>query len=172
MPRYRQRSGWRASGGSGIRGGAGRIVTALSDSRASTWGALSASGRASAQPGIGRCGTLLAEELYSVRAGIVALGKGLGGGMPLAVLLARGNACCFESGGLVGSCHGNSLATTAGLAVLDTVLEPGFLEHVRAAGEQLWGGWHNWPTGRVTVRCAAMACRWSACRHRRCWRRR
>ncbi|MCX7081507.1 MAG: aminotransferase class III-fold pyridoxal phosphate-dependent enzyme, partial [Pseudomonas sp.] len=44
------------------------------------------------QTGIGRCGTLLAEQVYGVRADIVTLGKGLGGGVPLAALLARGKA--------------------------------------------------------------------------------
>ncbi len=92
------------------------------------------------QSGVGRCGALLAEELYGIRADIVVLGTGLGGGVPLAALLARGNACSFEPGDLVGSCHGNALASAAGLAVLDTVLEPGFLEHVRAVGEHLREG--------------------------------
>jgi len=92
------------------------------------------------QTGIGRCGALLAEELYGIRADVVLLGKGLGGGMPLAALLARGNACCFEPGDLAGACHGDSLVTGAGLVVLDTVLEPGFLEHVRAVGEHLSEG--------------------------------
>lgn len=92
------------------------------------------------QTGIGRCGVLLAEELYGVRADIIALGTGLGGGVPLAALVARGSACCFEPGDLVGSCHGNALATAAGLAVLETVLEPSFLEHVRAVGEHLRKG--------------------------------
>jgi len=92
------------------------------------------------QTGIGRCGALLAEERYGVRADIVTLGKGLGGGVPLAALMARGNACCFEPGELVGSCHGNALAAAAGLAVLDTVLEPGFFEQVRSAGERLREG--------------------------------
>ena len=41
------------------------------------------------QTGIGRCGALLAEDLYGVRADIITLGKGLGGGVPLAALLAR-----------------------------------------------------------------------------------
>src|SRR5690606_29004463 len=48
------------------------------------------------QTGVGRCGSLLAEELYGVRADVVTLGKGLGGGVALAAMLARGNACCFE----------------------------------------------------------------------------
>lgn len=92
------------------------------------------------QTGIGRCGALLAEELYGVRADIVTLGKGLGGGVPLAALLARGNACCFEPGEQGGTYHGNALMTAAGLAVLDSVLETGFLEQVRDVGVHLRDG--------------------------------
>ncbi|MCY1352715.1 Acetylornithine aminotransferase [compost metagenome] len=92
------------------------------------------------QTGVGRCGALLAEELYGVRADILTLGKGLGGGVPLAALLARGNACCFEAGEQGGTYHGNALMTAAGLAVLDTVLEPGFLEAVRDAASYLREG--------------------------------
>ncbi len=92
------------------------------------------------QTGLGRCGTLLAEQQYGVRADIITLGKGLGGGVPLAALLARGNACCFEVGELDGTHHGNALMAAAGLAVLDTVLEHGFLEHVRESGLYLGEG--------------------------------
>ena len=92
------------------------------------------------QTGIGRCGTLLAEERYGVRADIITLGKGLGGGLPVAALLARGKACCFEVGELEGTHHGNALMASAGVAVLDTVLEPGFLEHVRESGLYLSEG--------------------------------
>jgi acetylornithine/N-succinyldiaminopimelate aminotransferase len=92
------------------------------------------------QTGIGRCGSLLAEELYGVRADIVTLGKGLGGGVPLAALLARGNAGCFEPGDLGGTLHGNPLMTSAGLAVLQATLEPGFLEHIREVGERMREG--------------------------------
>ena len=79
------------------------------------------------QTGIGRCGTLLAEQQYGVRADIITLGKGLGGGVPLAALLARGKACCFEAGEMDGTHHGNALMASAGVAVLDSVLENGFL---------------------------------------------
>lgn len=92
------------------------------------------------QTGIGRCGTLLAEQAYGVRADIVALGKGLGGGVPLAALLARGSACCFEVGELDGTHHGNALMTAAGLAVLDNVLDSAFLEQVRETGQYLREG--------------------------------
>ncbi|PYY84374.1 aspartate aminotransferase family protein [Pseudomonas sp. TKO26] len=92
------------------------------------------------QTGIGRCGTLLAEQLYGVRADIIALGKGLGGGVPLAALLARGKACCFEAGELDGTHHGNALMTSAGLAVLDSLQEHGFLQQVRTHGQYLGQG--------------------------------
>ncbi|SFP69883.1 aspartate aminotransferase family protein [Pseudomonas sp. NFPP28] len=92
------------------------------------------------QTGIGRCGTLLAEQQYGVRADIITLGKGLGGGVPVAALLARGKACCFEVGELEGTHHGNALMASAGLAVFDTVLEHGFLEQVRESGLYLGEG--------------------------------
>jgi len=92
------------------------------------------------QTGIGRCGTLLAEQSYGVRADIVVLGKGLGGGVPLAALLARGKACCFDIGEMIGTHHGNALMTAAGLAVLDSVQDKGFLEHVQKTGQHLGEG--------------------------------
>ncbi|QCI10329.1 aminotransferase class III-fold pyridoxal phosphate-dependent enzyme [Pseudomonas putida] len=92
------------------------------------------------QTGIGRCGALLAEQTYGVRADIITLGKGLGGGVPLAALLARGSACCAEPGELEGSHHGNALMSAAGLAVLDTVLDTGFFEQVQDSGRHLREG--------------------------------
>ena len=92
------------------------------------------------QTGIGRCAHLLAEQSYGIRGDIVILGKGLGGGVPLAALLARGTACCFDVGELDGTHHGNALMTSAGLAVLNAVQEHGFLEQVRAAGQHLGAG--------------------------------
>lgn len=92
------------------------------------------------QAGMGRCGTLLAEQNYGVRADILTLGKGLGGGVPLAALLARGKACCFEPGELQGTHHGNALMTAAGGAVLETLLEKNFLPHVRETGLYLREG--------------------------------
>lgn len=92
------------------------------------------------QTGLGRCGTLLAEQAYGVRADIVVLGEGLGGGVPLAALLARGKACCFEVGDLLGTHHGNALMTAAGLAMFNTIQEKGFLNHVGETGQHLREG--------------------------------
>lgn len=92
------------------------------------------------QTGIGRCGTLLAEQSYGIRADIVVLGKGLGGGVPLAALLARGKACCFDAGEMSGTHHGNALMTAAGIAVLDSVQDKTFLNHVGEVGQYLREG--------------------------------
>jgi acetylornithine/N-succinyldiaminopimelate aminotransferase len=92
------------------------------------------------QTGMGRSGALLAEQIYGVRADILTLGKGLGGGVPLAALLARGKACCLEPGELGGSHHGHALMSAAGLVVLDTLLEPGFLDQVGESGRHLRDG--------------------------------
>lgn len=92
------------------------------------------------QTGVGRCGSLLAEQSYGVRADIVVLGKGLGGGVPLAALLARGMACCFDTGEMSGTHHGNALMTAAGLAVLDSVQDKGFLEQVAQTAQHLREG--------------------------------
>ncbi|MET0775823.1 MAG: aminotransferase class III-fold pyridoxal phosphate-dependent enzyme [Pseudomonas mandelii] len=93
-----------------------------------------------AQTGIGRCGTLLAEQGHGVRADIIVLGEGLGGGVPLAALLARGKACCFEVGDLSGTHHGNALMATVGLAVFNTIQDKGFLDHVVETGQHLREG--------------------------------
>jgi acetylornithine/N-succinyldiaminopimelate aminotransferase len=92
------------------------------------------------QTGVGRCGTLLAEHSYGVRADIVVLGKGLGGGVPLAALLARGKACCFEIGEMSGTHHGNALMSAVGLVVLDSVQDKGFIDHMRETAQHLGEG--------------------------------
>jgi acetylornithine/N-succinyldiaminopimelate aminotransferase len=67
----------------------------------------------------------------------MTLGKGLGAGVPLAALVAREDACCFERGDQGGTFNGSALMTAVGCAVLQTVLAPGFLEHVVAVGAHL-----------------------------------
>lgn len=92
------------------------------------------------QTGMGRCGSLLAEQSYGIRADIVVLGKGLGGGLPLAALLTRGKACCFATGELSGTHHGNALITAAGLVVLDSIHDRSFLQQVNDSGQHLREG--------------------------------
>lgn len=92
------------------------------------------------QTGMGRCGALLAAQHYGIQADILTLGKGLGGGVPLAALLARNAACCFAPGEQGGTYHGNPLMCAVGLAVLEQLLSDGFLAQVRERAAQLQEG--------------------------------
>ena len=92
------------------------------------------------QTGMGRTGKLWACEHSAVQADIMTLAKGLGGGVPLAALLATQSASCFEPGDQGGTFNGNPLMTAVGCAVLDAVVAPGFLAHVAAMGQMLRDG--------------------------------
>jgi len=89
------------------------------------------------QTGMGRSGKLFAYEHAGIAPDIMTLGKGLGGGVPLAALLAREEICCFEAGDQGGTFNGNPLMTAVGLAVLETLLAPGFLAEVERKGRYL-----------------------------------
>jgi acetylornithine/N-succinyldiaminopimelate aminotransferase len=92
------------------------------------------------QTGIGRTGTLFASEQAGVLPDILTLGKGLGGGVPLAALLARESvAAAFAHGDQGGTYCGNPLMAAVGSAVLDVVAQPSFLAVVRERAAQLQG---------------------------------
>ncbi|MFN7573216.1 MAG: acetylornithine transaminase [Betaproteobacteria bacterium] len=90
------------------------------------------------QTGIGRTGLLFGAQHASVRPDIMTLGKGLGGGVPLAALLAREEvAAAFAHGDQGGTYCGNPLMAAVGSAVLETVAALEFLAGVRERGEHL-----------------------------------
>ena len=86
------------------------------------------------QTGMGRTGKLFHYEHAGVEPDIMTLGKGIGGGVPLAALLATTHASCFEHGDQGGTFNGNPLMCAAGLAVLEHVATPEFLKAVADAG--------------------------------------
>ncbi len=92
------------------------------------------------QTGMGRTGRLFAHQGAGIEPDVMSLGKGIGGGVPLAALLAREEVCCFEAGDQGGTYNGSPLMAAAGLAVLETILVPGFLDRVVAAGQHLAAG--------------------------------
>ena len=89
------------------------------------------------QTGMGRTAKLFGYEHAGIEPDIMTLGKGLGGGVPLAALLARAAVCCFEPGDQGGTFNGNPLMTAAGCAVLQALLAPGFLGEVARKGDYL-----------------------------------
>ncbi len=92
------------------------------------------------QTGMGRTGTLFAYEHADIRPDIMTLGKGIGGGVPLAALCAREEVSCFQAGDQGGTYNGNPLMTAAGVAVFDELTSPGFLDAVNARAQQLSEG--------------------------------
>jgi len=86
------------------------------------------------QTGMGRTGKLFHYEHAWIEPDIMTLGKGIGGGVPLAALLATEKAACFEHGDQGGTFNGNALMCAAGLAVLDEVSKPEFLKSAVEAG--------------------------------------
>jgi acetylornithine/N-succinyldiaminopimelate aminotransferase len=85
------------------------------------------------QTGMGRTGKLFAHEWAGITPDVMAIAKGLGGGFPIGAILATKEAAKGMVPGTHGSTFGgNPLATAVGNAVLEAVLEPGFLDHVQA----------------------------------------
>ena len=93
------------------------------------------------QSGMGRTGKLFAYEWAGIKPDVMAVAKGLGGGFPIGAILATEEAAKGMVPGTHGSTFGgNPLATAVGNAVLDAVLEPGFLEAVVQKGSRLKQG--------------------------------
>jgi acetylornithine/N-succinyldiaminopimelate aminotransferase len=96
------------------------------------------------QTGIGRTGRLFGYQHFARDADeapdIMTLGKGLGGGVPLAALCATEAVSVFEHGEQGGTFNGSALMTAVGSAVLATILAPGFLDGVAARGRYLSAG--------------------------------
>jgi acetylornithine/N-succinyldiaminopimelate aminotransferase len=87
---------------------------------------------------MGRTGKLFAYEWAGIKPDVMAVAKGIGGGFPLGCFLATNEAAKGMVPGTHGSTYGgNPLAMAVGNAVLDAVLEPGFLDRVREAGLRL-----------------------------------
>lgn len=84
------------------------------------------------QCGAGRTGTLFAHEAAGIAPDIMAVAKGIGGGFPLGVCLATEEASTGIGPGVHGSTYGgNPLGMAVGLAVLNVMLEDGFLDEVK-----------------------------------------
>jgi acetylornithine/N-succinyldiaminopimelate aminotransferase len=96
------------------------------------------------QTGMGRTGTLFAYEHFArgddEAPDIMTLGKGLGGGVPLAALCAKEAVSVFEHGEQGGTFNGSPLMTAVGCAVMEVMLTPGFLTGVADTGQYLSEG--------------------------------
>ena len=90
------------------------------------------------QTGVGRCGTLLGYQHEDVTPDVITLGKGLGGGFPVAAFACTDAVAETVSIGDHGTTYGgNPLACAAANAVLRTVVEEKLHERAAALGARL-----------------------------------
>jgi diaminobutyrate-2-oxoglutarate transaminase len=91
------------------------------------------------QCGIGRTGDLFAFERSSITPDVITLSKAIGGGLPLSVVVYRGELDQWQPGAHAGTFRGNQLAMAAGDATLRFIQREGITEHVRGVGARLQG---------------------------------
>lgn len=90
------------------------------------------------QCGVGRTGKLFAHEWSGIEPDLIAIAKGIGGGFPLGGILMKEKVGKVLKAGSHGTTFGgNPLATAVGNAVLDVILEKGFLDNVNKMSTKL-----------------------------------
>ncbi|MFZ8998307.1 MAG: aspartate aminotransferase family protein [Ilumatobacteraceae bacterium] len=93
------------------------------------------------QSGFGRTGQWFAVDALGVEPDIICMAKGIASGFPFAALGTRRDLDeRWPTGSHGGTYGGNPLGCAAALATIDLMSEPGFLENVRARGQQLRDG--------------------------------
>ena len=90
------------------------------------------------QTGMGRTGKLFSYQWTKIKPDVLAIAKGLGGGFPVGACIASDEVSSSMAPGSHGSTFGgNPMAMAAANAVLDVVLEEGFLDRVKKVSEIL-----------------------------------
>lgn len=91
------------------------------------------------QTGMGRTGKMFAFEHHGLQPDIVTVAKGMGGGLPISAVLARGDvAGSFAIGDHGSTLSGNQLACAAATVVVDK-LKNGLIDRVADTGDYLAG---------------------------------
>jgi acetylornithine aminotransferase len=90
------------------------------------------------QTGMGRTGDWFGYEYSGITPDVITLAKGLGGGLPLAAMIALGKAAeLFQPGDHGSTFGGNPVTTAAGLAALKFIESQKILKKVKAQGNYL-----------------------------------
>jgi acetylornithine/N-succinyldiaminopimelate aminotransferase len=93
------------------------------------------------QTGIGHTGDYFGYQHAGVLPDVMTLAKGLGGGLPIGVMMAKPHVAESLGPGTHGSTFGgNPVACSAALAVLQTIEEEHILEHVKQVGAHFSAG--------------------------------
>ena len=112
------------------------------------------------QSGLGRTGHAFYSSVVGLRPDLMALGKALGGGVPVgAALVSEAVAGALAFGDHGSTYGGNLLASRAGLVVLEQLTEGGLIDHVARMGTYLGSRLHGLAAkhrGIVDVRGAGL----------------
>lgn len=89
------------------------------------------------QCGVGRLGTLFAYQTYGVVPDVMSTAKGIAGGIPCGIMMAKADVAeSFKPGDHASTFGGNPLAAAAGCVVVDELLG-GVLDNVKSMGKYL-----------------------------------
>lgn len=87
------------------------------------------------QTGMGRTGTWFGFEDEGIKPDVITIAKGLGGGLPLAAMIALGDAAkMFQPGAHGSTFGGNPICAAAALAVIKEIKDKNYLRLNRAKG--------------------------------------
>ena len=86
------------------------------------------------QTGLGRTGRWFAHQHSGITPDVMTLAKALGGGVPIAAVLAAPKADVFEPGDHGSTFGGNPLACTVAMTVLDVIEKHRLVEHAAEMG--------------------------------------
>ena len=90
------------------------------------------------QCGIGRTGKWFGFQHFGISPDVITLAKGLGGGVPIGAIAARGKAAQLFTPGSHGTTFGgNPLACAAGIATLETLERDNLLANAQQRGDEL-----------------------------------
>lgn len=90
------------------------------------------------QTGMGRTGRLFSFQHFGVEPDIFTLAKGIAGGLPMGVMLAKNEVSrAFEPGNHASTFGGTPLVTAVAIEVFKTISSEEFLKEVRKKGEYL-----------------------------------
>lgn len=90
------------------------------------------------QTGIGRTGSLFAFQQFGIEPDVLSFAKGIAGGLPLGGILCTEKHKAVLSPGTHATTFGaNPICCAAGLAVLQTLAEPGFYDEVKRKGDYI-----------------------------------
>ncbi|MDJ0381913.1 diaminobutyrate--2-oxoglutarate transaminase family protein [Streptomyces sp. G-G2] len=103
------------------------------------------------QTGVGRTGAFWGVDHAGVVPDVMVLSKAIGGSLPLAVIVYRGELDAWEPGAHAGTFRGNQLAMAAGTATLAHVRQNGLAARAAVLGDRMLASLRSLAAGHPTI---------------------